>query len=250
MSDGRLARRVAIVTGGGRGMGRAHCLELAQRGARVAVVDRDGAEADAVATDVREAGGDALAFSADVTVRQAVEAAVEATAAAWGGIDIVVSNAGLINDEQGLAKTDDDAWRRMLAVNLDGLLHISRAALPWLRRSAAGRIVVISSTWAQVPPGHSYGYIAAKGGLLAMAKNLAVELAPDSILVNAITPGSVATRMIEDPERELELYPIPIGRMADPGEISYLVAFLAGDESAFITGQVISPNGGATIVGV
>lgn len=242
--------RVALVTGGGRGMGRAHCLELARRGARVAVVELDGDAAQAVADEVEAAGGEALALAVDVTDRAAVEAAVARTAERWGRLDVVVSNAGLVNDETTLEQTDDDAWHRMLAVNLDGLLHVSRAALPWLRRSPAGRIVVISSSFALTPAGHSHAYMVAKGALLTFAKSLALELAPEGILVNAVAPGSIRTRMIPDPERELQLYPIPVGRLAEPEEVSTLVAFLAGDESSFVTGQVLSPNGGAAVVGI
>jgi 3-oxoacyl-[acyl-carrier protein] reductase len=245
-----LGGRVALVTGGGRGMGRAHCLELARRGARVAVLELDGDAASAVAEEIAAAGGEALPFAVDVTDRAAVEAAVAAIGERWGRLDVVVSNAGLVNDETTLEQTDDDAWHRMLAVNLDGLLFVARAALPWLRRSPAGRIVVISSSFAMAPAGHSHAYMAAKGALLTLAKSLAVELAPEGILVNAVAPGSIRTRMIPDVERELELYPIPLGRLAEPEEVSTLVAFLAGDEASFVTGQVLSPNGGAAIVGI
>jgi len=242
-----LEGRVAFITGAARGMGRAHAFELADRGARVAVVDLDGREAEEVARDVRARGGEALAFGVDVTDRAAVESAVAKTAAAWGRFDILVSNAGIINDFSTLADTDDAEFHRQIAINVDGLLHASRAALPWLERSPAGRIIVVSSFWAQMVVGHSYGYVAAKAATMAMARNLAVELTPKGILVNAIAPGSVATRMIPDPAKELELYPIPVGRMAEPEEISKLVAFLAGDDAGFISGQVISPNGGAHV---
>jgi len=242
-----LRERVAFITGGGRGMGSAHAFELAERGARIAVLDLDGGEAEEVAANIRARGGEAIAFAADVTDRAAVEAAIAETGARWERLDILVSNAGIINDFTSLAETDDAEFHRQLSINIDGLLHSSRAALPWLERSPAARIIVVSSFWAQMVVGHSYGYVAAKAATMAMARNLAVELTPKGILVNAIAPGSVATRMIPDPEKELELYPIPIGRMAEPEEISKLVAFLAGDDAGFISGQVISPNGGAFI---
>ncbi len=250
MRDQPLAGRVAVVTGGGRGMGEAHCRELAARGAHVAVLDIDGDVAAAVAEEIVAGGGTALGVECDVSRRPAVEDAVATAAARFGGIDIVVSNAGLVNDESGLVDTDDDEWRRMLAVNVDGCLHLTRACAPWLLRSSHGRVVVISSAWGQVPPGHSYSYIAAKGALIAFAKNMAVEFAPRQITVNAITPGSIRTRMIPDAERELALYPIPIGRMAEPEEVSHLVCYLASDEASFMTGQVLSINGGTPIVGI
>lgn len=245
-----LAGRVALVTGGGRGMGYAHCLELARRGARVAVLDLDAEVARETADTIRSYSGKAIALTADVSDRQQVEEAVVAVGAEWGQLDIVVSNAGLVQSDTGLADTDDQEWRRMFGVNVDGALNVTRAALPWLTESVAGRIVIVSSMWGQVGPGHSYAYVAAKGALLAFAKNAALELAPKGIMVNAIAPGSVRTRMIPDPDRELALYPIPVGRMAEPVEISYLVAFLVSDEAAFITGQVIPINGGAELVGI
>jgi 3-oxoacyl-[acyl-carrier protein] reductase len=245
-----LEGRVALVTGAGRGMGRTHCLELARRGAHISALDLDGDVVEAVADEVRAAGRSALSFAVDVTDREAVETAVERTVDEWDRLDIVVSNAGLINDETLLAETDDDEWRRMLSVNLDGARNLCRAAVPHLKRSGAGRIVIISSQWGQVGPGHSYSYVAAKSALLGFAKNAARELAAHGICVNAITPGSIRTRMVPDPERELELYPIPLGRMAEPEEVSYLVAFLASDEAGFITGQTIPINGGAELVGI
>lgn len=245
-----LAGRVALVTGGGRGMGRTHCVELGRRGARVAVLDVDGDVAVKTSDEIRSAGGEARAFSADVASRAEVEAAVGEVEDAWRQLDIVVSNAGLVNDESSLAETDDQEWTRMLRINVDGALNVCRAALPLLKRSDAGRIIVVSSQWGQVGPGHSYSYVAAKGALIAFAKNAAVELASDGICVNAIAPGSIATRMIPDPERELRMYPIPIGRIAAPEEVSYLIAFLASDEAGFITGQTIPINGGAQLVGI
>lgn len=250
MSLKSLNGRVAIVTGGGRGMGEAHCLELAKRGASVAVIDIDENVAEDVASRITRSGGVSVAITCDVTSRAAVEAAVAQTAQVFGGIDIVVSNAGLVNDERSLFDTDDSEWQRMMAVNVDGCLNLTRASVPWLLRSQHGRVVIISSTWGQVPPGHSYSYIAAKGALIAYAKNMAVEFAPHQITVNAITPGSIRTRMVADPDRELALYPIPIGRMAEPEEVSFLLCYLVSDEAAFVTGQVMSINGGTPIVGI
>jgi NAD(P)-dependent dehydrogenase (short-subunit alcohol dehydrogenase family) len=245
-----LAGRVAIVTGGGQGMGRAHCIELAKRGAQIAVLDLDGDTASHVASEIEAAGGTAIGFTCDVTSREMVENVVDAVVAAWDRIDIVVSNAGLVNDERGIEDTDDAEWRRMIEVNLAGCLNITRATVPWVKKSATGRYVIISSAWGQVPPGHSYSYIAAKGALMAFAKNLAVELAPFQITANSIAPGSIRTRMIPDPERELEMYPVPIGRLAEPEEISYLICYLASDEAAFMTGQTLGINGGTPIVGI
>ncbi len=250
MSIKSLDGRVAIVTGGGRGMGEAHCLELGKRGASVAVLDIDEGVARAVAAEITASGGKAVGIACDVTSRASVEAAVGQTADEFGGLDIVVSNAGLVNDETALVDTDDSEWHRMMAVNVDGCLNLTRASVPWLLNSPHGRVVIISSAWGQVPPGHSYSYIAAKGALIAYAKNMAVEFAPHRITVNAITPGSIRTRMIPDPERELALYPIPLGRMAEPEEVSFMLCYLVSDEAAFVTGQVMAINGGTPIVGI
>lgn len=246
----QLEGRVAFITGAGRGMGCAHALELASRGARVAVLDLDLAEAQEVADEIVASGGEAIAFGVDVTDRAAVEAAVARAGEEWGRIDIVVSNAGIVNDFAGIVGTNDEEFHRQIAINASGLLYLARATVPWLEKSPVARMIVISSFWAQLAVGHSYGYVAAKAANMAMARNLALELAPKGIVVNAITPGSVATRMIPDPEWEMQEYPIPIGYMAQPGEISKLVAFLASDDAKFIVGQVISPNGGTMIAGL
>jgi NAD(P)-dependent dehydrogenase (short-subunit alcohol dehydrogenase family) len=216
------------------------------------VNDVAASAAERTVEEIRAQGGEAIALDADVSERVVVESMIAALAKEWGRIDIVVSNAGTIHSGTSLADTDDTEWRRSFAVHVDGALHVSRAALPWLERSSAGRIILISSMWAQAPAGHSYGYVSAKGALLAFARNLARELAPKGICVNSLTPGEVNTRMNADKTevdklRDYEL--IPLGRWAEPIEVSYLVAFLASDEAAFITGQTIPINGGQVIAG-
>lgn len=238
----------AIVTGGGQGMGREHCLHLARRGAQVAVLDRDAA---ALGETMRLLDGHkAIALECDVADRVAVERAVAESADRFGGIDAVVSNAGTIHTTQGLADTDDDDWDRTMAVHVGGARNLCRAALPHLRQSAAPRVVIVSSMWAQRGPGFGYAYCAAKGALLAFAKNLAVEVGPDGILVNAIAPGSVPTRMCDDygpSEIAEDCRSIPLGRWGEAEEISKLVCFLASSETSYITGQTVAINGGQVI---
>lgn len=237
-----------IVTGGGQGMGREHCLELARRGAHVAVLDRD---TDALEETMKLLeGSGSVGLQCDVSDRGAVERAVAETVERLGGLDAVVSNAGTIHTTQGLADTDDDDWDRTFAVHVGGARNLCRAALPHLRRSSAPRVVIVSSMWAQRGPGFGYAYCSAKGALLAFAKNLAVEAGPDGILVNCIAPGSVPTRMCDDygPEEIAEdCKTIPLGRWGESEEIAKLVCFLASSETAYITGQTVAINGGQII---
>jgi NAD(P)-dependent dehydrogenase (short-subunit alcohol dehydrogenase family) len=246
-----LEGRRILITGGAQGMGAVHATECLRRGARVAVLDIDGA----ALAQVRErlsAAGELLALPVDVADRSAVEAAVQETAGSLGGIDALVSNAGTIHTTQGLADTDDADWDHTMAVHVGGTRNLCRAALPWLKRAKAGRIVIISSMWAQRGPGFGYAYCAAKGALLAFARNLAVELGPTGILVNAVCPGSVPTRMAADfGPREIveDCKSIPLGRWGEATEISGLVCFLISEEAGYVTGQTIAINGGQIIAG-
>jgi 3-oxoacyl-[acyl-carrier protein] reductase len=231
-------------------MGRAHAAALADLGATVFLIDVDQAANDDAAAEIGASGATAFARTADITDRHAAEAAVEAAAEAMGGLDILVHNAGLMYSETGLVDTDDEEFASLLAVNLYGPLYLTRAALPHLERSTSPRVIFISSQWGQVPDGHSYGYMTAKAGQLGLMKTMAKEFAPKGILVNAVAPGAVKTRLIPEKYYEAERAGIPIGRLADPAEIAAVVAFLASGSSSFITGQTIPVNGGACIVGI
>jgi 3-oxoacyl-[acyl-carrier protein] reductase len=245
-----LAGRRAIVTGGARGMGRAHGVALSAAGASVVLVDIDRDELATTADELRSAGADVSAVAGDITARHTTEAIIDQAAAALGGLDILVHNAGLMYSMTGLADTDDADFRRLFAVNVDAPLFLTRAALPLLRASKHGRVIFISSQWGQVPDGHSYGYMASKAAQLGLMKAMAKELARDHILVNAIAPGAVMTRMVPEEYYEAERSVIPLGRLAEPGEIAAVVAFLASDAASFMTGQTVAVNGGACIVGI
>ena len=245
-----LAARRALVTGGARGMGRAHGQALTAAGASVVLVDIDAEELDKTCAELRGDGADVFGIAGDITTRAAAEEIVARAAATLGGLDILVHNAGLMYSLAGLADTDDDNFRRLFAVNVDAPLFLTRAALPLLRASEHPRVIFISSQWGQVPDGHSYGYMASKAAQLGLMKAMAKEFAAEQILVNAIAPGAVMTRMVPAEYYEAERAAIPVGRLAEPSEIAAVVAFLASDAASFMTGQTVPVNGGACIVGI
>ncbi|HEY5854812.1 MAG TPA: SDR family NAD(P)-dependent oxidoreductase [Aldersonia sp.] len=249
MSTGnnRLDGRVALVTGAARGMGAAHARTLAARGADLIVADLDRGELDAVVKEIRETfGREVVGLQLDVTATDAGERVV-AAAAEFDRLDILVHNAGIMHDWKTLAETPVERLRPYFEVNVLGPYAITRAVLPLLERSDAGRIIFISSQWGQVPDGHSYGYMTSKAAQLGLMKSLAQELVSKKVLVNAIAPGAIATRMVPDEVYDVEVAAVPLGRLGEPDEIAAAVAFLASDEASFITGQTLAVNGGALI---
>ncbi|UVJ45656.1 SDR family oxidoreductase [Pseudomonas sp. LS1212] len=245
----KFAGRVALITGAGRGAGRAHARLLAARGAAVIVNDIDEDVARATAADIVEAGGKAVAMAADITDKASAEALIDKVLTQFGQLDILVHNAGMMYSLTGLEQTDDANFNQLLAINVHAPLYLTRAALPGLRRSKAPRVIFINSQWGQVPDGHSYAYMVSKTAQLGLMKTMAKEFVGEGILVNAITPGAILTRMVPEEYIEGEKQAIPLGRLVHPEEIAAAVAFLASDEAAFITGQVLAVNGGALVVG-
>lgn len=240
--------RVAFVTGAARGMGATHAVTLGCRGADVLIADLDATELHGVAKQIREDTGRTVeTMQLDVTAPDAGERVREHAERVFGRLDIVVHNAGIMHDWKGIADTPAPRLQPYFDVNVLGPYAITRELLPLLRRSAAGRVIFISSQWGQLPDGHSYGYMVSKAAQLGLMKALAAELIPHKILVNAVAPGAVHTRMVPDDVYEAELAAVPLGRIADPAEISAAVAFLASDGAAFITGQTLAVNGGALI---
>lgn len=248
LPDTALTGRIAFVTGAARGMGATHAATLAHRGADVLIADIDTDEMRVVAKQIRSDSGRRVeVMELDVTAPDAGARVRDTAESVFGGLDIVVHNAGIMHDWRTLAETPVQRLQPYLDVNVLGPYEITRTLLPLLQRSPAGRVIFISSQWGQVPDGHSYGYMVSKAAQLGLMKALAVEMLPYQILVNAIAPGAVLTRMVPDEVYVAELAAVPLGRLAEPAEISAAVAFLAGDGAGFITGQTLAVNGGALI---
>jgi len=244
-----LSGRVGLVTGGGGGIGRAIAGRLAREGMAVTVLDRDGGMAQAVAGEI---GG--LAVTADVTEPEAVGRAVDATLARFAKIDLLVNNAGVAWMGPAL-ETPLAALRSMLAVNVEGVFIVSRAVLPHMIERRAGSVVNLASWAGKTGPAYFAGYSASKFAVIGLTQALAREMAPHGIRVNAICPGIVVdTAMrtaIEGQQRHYGLpetaereKSIPIGRVSVPDDVARIAAFLASDESAYMTGESINLSGG------
>jgi len=239
--------RVALVTGASRGIGAATAVALAEAGHRVAVgwnSDADGAKATVTAIEAAE--GEAMAVGVDVTDAGAVDAAVGQVEEALGPVAVLVSNAGITAD--GLfARMSEDRWRRVLAANLDGAFHVARRVVPAMMRARWGRIVTVSSIGAYVGAAGQANYAASKAGLIGLTRALARELAPRAITANVVTPGAVATDMtaaLDESRRDQIAGAVPLGRMGTPEEVAAVIAFLASDAAAYVTGAVVPVDGG------
>jgi 3-oxoacyl-[acyl-carrier protein] reductase len=252
--------KVAVITGAGRGMGRSHALAFAAGGAEVGVTDISPPLVEETVDLIRAAGGKARGIACDVADVEAITKAIADLEAAAGRIDILVNNAG-IDDMRPIEEIDEAGFDRMFGVHVKGTFFATRAAVPGMKARGSGKIVVTASTAGMTGLGNDSHYSAAKAALLGLTKAWAKELAPHGIHVNAVAPGATMTEMVltKLPTREasmarirqrLEAGAVPLGRYAEPEEITAVVVFLASEQSSFITGQVISPNGGETIVGI
>ena len=254
----RFAGKVVIITGAGGGIGGATARRFAAEGARVAILDRDLAAAERVAADIVAAGGQARAIACDITQRDQVDAAVAATIAAFGPVDVLVNNAGW-DVFAPFLKTQPAQWDKLIAINLVGALHLQHAVLPGMvERRAGGRIVNIASDAARVGSSGEAVYAACKGGIVAFSKTLAREHARHGITVNVVCPGPTDTALFADykegagnPEKLMEAFTrsIPLGRIGQPEDLPGAVLFFASSDAAFVTGQVLSVSGGLTMNG-
>lgn len=247
-----MAGPVAIVTGGSRGIGRAIVETLAGRGYRVlfTYASRD-ADANAVESAVKAASGEARKLRADVGDAKAAQAVARAALDAFGGIDVLVNNAGTHLPGVALADTPVQEWNRVLRVNLDGPFHMVQAVLPHMRARKQGNIVNLSSNVTNRFPAMNGVYTVSKVGLEAFTKILSKEEGRNGIRVNAIGPGPIRTDMLEEslvkigPERaDAFIKSVPLGRKGEPQEIAEAVAFLISDAASYMTGQVVFVNGG------
>jgi NAD(P)-dependent dehydrogenase (short-subunit alcohol dehydrogenase family) len=244
-------QRVAIVTGGGSGIGLAISERLAADGAAVAVLDRDAGAAEAAAAKIAASGGTALGVTVDVTDRAQIDAGVSAVRDGLGRATILVNNAGLDGFDKFLS-ISAETWNRILEVNLTGTFQCCQAVVPDMLEVGWGRIVNISSSSAQGGQPMMTHYVAAKAGVIGFTKALALELAPKGITVNTIPPGFIDTPMLRASEAKGRLGKgvdhnaalTPVRRVGRPEDIAAACAFLVSDEASYVTGQVIGVNGG------
>ncbi len=241
-----LAGRVALVTGGSRGIGLAIARLLAEDGASVVVSGRDAGRLDAAVKELESLGAPVLGVAADAAKREDCDRLVEAAKERFGRIDVLVNNAGITRD-QLLVRMKDDDWDQVLDVNLRGVFLMTRAAGKVMMRQKSGRIINISSTAGAMGSAGQVNYSAAKAGVIGLTKAAARELAHWNILVNAVAPGLIETEMaaaIPAEAREALLQQVPLKRAGQGREVAEVVRFLAGDGAAYITGQTIHVNGG------
>ena len=240
-------KKVAFITGGSRGIGRAIALRLASEGYAVGIGYLQSREkAETLAKELRMQGTDALAVQGDVADREAITAAIHLAEASLGPISVLVNNAGIARQVQ-FQDITDEFWHRIFAVNVNGAFHTIQAVLPHMLREKSGSIINISSIWGLRGASCETAYSATKAALIGLTRSLAMELAPSNIRVNCIAPGVILTDMVKvlgDETLALLEEQTPIGRLGTPEDIAKLAAFLAGDSASFMTGQVVTSDGG------
>lgn len=247
-----LKDKVIIVTGGGQGIGRAFALRLAQEGARVAIAEINAEKARAVAAEIKAGGGQALPLPTDVSDPESAGAMARATVEAYGRIDVLVNNAAIYYglEMKPFDQISPEAWKRLMAVNVDGLFYCARAVVPYMRRQGSGRIINMTSGAFHLPvPGIAH-YITSKGAVIGFTRALACELGEDGINVNAIAPGftmSEASKVLAGPAlAEAIASRQCIKRSEQPEDLVGALVWLASDDSAFFTGQTMTVDGGTS----
>jgi NAD(P)-dependent dehydrogenase (short-subunit alcohol dehydrogenase family) len=244
------AGKVAVVTGGGNGIGAATCHAFAAQGARVVVLDRDASAAESVAGGIADRGGNATAHAVDVADRAAFHVAATKIAEAAGGIDVLVNGAGT-TVRQLIRDMRPEDWDRVIAVNLTGAFNGIQAVLPHMRRRGGAIINVASIAGQRISFGGTANYSASKAGLLGLTRHAAYELAPEGIRVNAVCPGPTATAfggaIPSEETKAVRAQKIPLGRMCEPEDIADPILFLAGPAARMITGVALTVDGGVLV---
>lgn len=244
----KLENKVAIVTGSGRGIGRATAIELAKEGAKVVVSDIDLKECRNVCNEIKRIGSDAIAVRCDVSQKRDVETMIKKSIQTFQRIDILVNNAGVFLMKPFVQMTEKD-WNFVLDINLKGVFLCTNAVVKQMVKQKGGKIISITSIAGKVGFMNTSAYCASKAGIINLTRELAMELSPYNINVNAIAPGVIATKMIEDMLRDKKtkeglLANTPLGRVGKPKEIGKAVVFLASSDSDFITGHTLVVDGG------
>jgi 3-oxoacyl-[acyl-carrier protein] reductase len=242
-----MVNKVALVTGSSRGIGRAIAIELAKKGFSI-VINNDGKpqEGIEVVNEITKIGQRATYIQADVSDPNQVEKMIEEIINEFGRIDILINNAGIVMDKK-LENMSIEQWNCVISVNLTGTFNCTKSVIKYMKEQGGCRIINIASVVGEIGNFGQSNYAASKGGIITFTKTVAKEYAKDGILVNAVAPGFIKTKMVQNiPEKVMQkiLEQIPLGRLGEPEEVAKLVCFLASDDANYITGQVININGG------